>query len=414
MTEATFHPSVIIFVIGSLVVLAILLKAGLKRIGLPALVGYLVLGFLLRLADVQWGMLSEQDLEVFEILTKIGVIALLFRIGLESNLQGLIQQLRRASLVWVFDVSFSGGLGYLISYFLLGLGLIPSLFVATALMATSVGISVGVWHEADALNSPNGELLLDVAELDDISSIIFMAVLFAIVPVLQQGSAQESVGLILAKSIGIIVIKLVLFGAFCVFFSLYIESHVTGFFKKIQTPAEPMLMVVSLGVMLGALAALLGFSVAIGAFFAGLIFSRDPDSVNIDASFNALYELFSPFFFIGIGLNIDPESLLAGLGIGGMLFLIAIVGKTVGVGTIVRVMTNCWSGAALLGVSMIPRAEIAMIVMQQGVQKGDWAVPSEVYAGMVLVTAATCLFAPIVIRALLQKWPQAVEQGDRA
>jgi hypothetical protein len=63
---------------------------------------------------------------------------------------------------------------------------------------------------------------------------------------------------------------------------------------------------------------------------------------------------------------------------------------------------------------MIPRAEIAMIVMQQGVQKGDWAVPSEVYAGMVLVTAATCLFAPIVIRALLQKWPQAEEQGGKA
>jgi Kef-type K+ transport system membrane component KefB len=105
---------------------------------------------------------------------------------LESNLAGLLTQLKRASYVWLAGVAISAAVGYLAAAFM-GLALIPRLFVAIALTATSVGVSVGVWHEAGALESSTGELLVDVAEMGDISGIIFMALLFAIAPVLQSG-----------------------------------------------------------------------------------------------------------------------------------------------------------------------------------------------------------------------------------
>ncbi|MBD3323436.1 cation:proton antiporter [candidate division KSB3 bacterium] len=398
---------------GCIVTLVIVLKAGAERLRIPALVSYILLGFALRVLDARYNVCSEHAMEIFEFLAKFGVITLLFRIGLESNIRGLLQQLRHASFIWVVNVAASLGLSYGVASVWLGLEAIPSLFIAIALTATSVGISVGVWHAADALESSNGELLVDVAELDDISSIIFMALLFAVVPILREGTQDQALFLVLLKSGGMILLKLLGFGLFCVVFSLYVEEHVTRFIQKIQSSPEPMLMVVSLGIIMGAFAGLIGFSVAIGAFFAGLVFSRDPEAVHFDASFSALYELFSPFFFIGIGLKIDPGALSGGMKLGAILLLVAVVSKIAGVGAPALVTTE-WQGALLLGVSMIPRAEIAMIVMQRGVDLGAWAVPPQVYAAAVLVAAATCLFSPLLIRSLLQRWPQTVQNGEEA
>ena len=112
------------------------------------------------------------------------------------------------------DVLLSGGLGYAVCYFVLGWKFIPSLFVAAALTATSVGISVGVWQNAGALKSPTGELLIDVAELDDISGIVLMALLFALAPVLKNDTAA-SLWPMVAETGGFILLKLLVFGAFC-------------------------------------------------------------------------------------------------------------------------------------------------------------------------------------------------------
>ena len=150
---------------------------------------------------------------------------------------------------------------------------------------------------------------------------------------------------------------------------------------------------------------LLGFSEAIGAFFAGLVFSRDPQAVRIDASFDLLYELFVPFFFIGIGLKIDPVNFLAGLSLGSILLIVAVLGKLIGAGVPAAIAVG-WTGAILIGISMLPRAEIMMVVMQHGLQLGTWAVPSQVFAGMVVVSAATSIATPVLLRPLLQHWPQ--------
>ena len=154
------------------------------------------------------------------------------------------------------------------------------------------------------------------------------------------------------------------------------------------------------------MAGLGGFSVAIGAFFAGLLFSRDPRSVKLDASFDTFYELFVPFFFIGIGLKIDLAALSTAFDLGMFLLIVAVLGKFVGVAVPVLLMNAEWKSAILLGVSMALRAEIAMIVMQHGLQIGAGTVPPRVFAAMVVVSAATSILVPLVLRPLLRRWPQ--------
>lgn len=395
--------------VGVVIVLALLLRAAFKRLSLPPLTGFLLLGFGMRWLDYRLGIFSSESLEIFHLLAEIGIIALLFRIGLESKIAGLFHQLRRASFIWIGDVLVSGVLGYAFCHFILGLGLVPSLFVGTAMTATSVGVSVGVWHDAGAIKSSIGELLIDVAELDDISGILLMALLFALAPVLKSGAAMStSLGLMVLRTSGILLLKLLGFGAFCAFFSLYIERHLTLWFERVSHPPVSMLVVAGVGFIMAALAGLVGFSSAIGAFFAGLVFSRDPESVKLDASFEPVYELLSPFFFIGIGLNIDPAVIGAGLSLGALLLVVAVLGKIAGDG-LGTLLTVGWTGAILVGVSMIPRAEIAMVIMNKGLRLGPWAVPSQVYAAMAVASFSTCVLSAFAVRALLTRWPQKGE-----
>lgn len=403
MNETAEVLAVAILLVGVAVTLSILIKSRLESFGIPALIGYLVLGFLLRLLDGQWPILSPQGREIFEFLAEIGIICLLFRVGLESDLTGLLKQLSKASRIWMGDVLFNAALGFATAYWILNLAFIPSLFIAIALTATSVGVSISIWQEQKAIHSSNGELLLDAAEMDDISGIILMALLFSLAPELRSTETTASLLPSALSTTGLFFFKATIFGAFCFCFSRYLEQKLTHWFYKIESPPDPMLQVVGIGFIIAALAGLLGFSVAIGAFFAGLVFSRDPDAVKLDASFDAVYELFTPFFFIGIGLKIVPNALITGLGIGIVLLIAAILGKLIGAG-IPALLTTNFQGATLIGVSMIPRAEISTIVMQKGLSLGDWAVPAQAFAGMVVVSAATSLITPIVLRSLLKRW----------
>ncbi len=408
MTEIDYP--VLILLTGAVVAVAIPVKGVLERTPVPPLVGFLLMGLGLRLADDHWGLLGTGALDVFRYLAKVGVVMLLFRIGLESNLRGLLAQLRRASLVWVADVAISGTLAFWAAYSLLGMTLLTSLVVATAMTATSVGISVAVWERANALDSPDGELLIDVAELDDISAVILMALLFAVLPMIRTEGLDWDLLPVVGRTAGIFLAKLVGFGGLCALFAHFLEEPMTRSFRRICPRPNLMLLVVGIGLIFAALAGMLGFSLAIGAFFAGLVFSRDPESVKLEAAVLPLYALFTPFFFIGIGLDLDPGSLTAAATAGGILLLVAVGAKLVADGLPVAALRGAKAGV-LLGVSMVPRAEISMIIMHKGLRLGDWAVTPRAFGAAVVVSAGTCMIVPLVVRSLLERWPRKGEEN---
>ena len=117
-----------------------------------------------------------------------------------------------------------------------------------------------------------------------------------------------------------------------------------------------------------------------------------------------MFLLFSPFFFIDLGLSVDIEFLGQGTVIGLVLIVAAVVGKLVGAGLPIWLLTNRRTGL-LIGLSMIPRAEIAMVVMQQARLLGDWAVPPELFGGMLVVSLLTSLIIPLALQVLLRRFP---------
>lgn len=411
MTEPNQSLSFLVVLIGALIATALIVKALLDRTRVPALIGFMALGFALRLADDRWDILSDRADFTFEVLAELGIIVLLFRVGLESDLQGLLRQLRSASVIWIGNVALSGGLGYLVMSYLLGFAQIPSLIAAVTLTATSIGVSLAMWRQHEALGTRKGQILTDVAEMDDLSGVALMVLLFAILPVLREadgsGSSSGDIWQALIGTAGQFFLSFILFSGLCIAFARYGEERLTSAFKRFASQPELMVFVAGIAILIAGVAAWLGFSAALGALFAGLAFSRDPDAVNIDAGFSGVYHLLAPFFFIGIGLAVEVDAIGAALWIGVILTLVAIAGKVVGAG-IPSLLTTGSAGATLIGVSLVPRAEITMIIMERARQLGDWAVPAELFAAFVLVSVLTCLVAPIVLEILFRNWPDQI------
>ena len=390
-----------VFLVGVTIILAIVTKATLKRLGIPSLVGYLLLGIAIGFLDDQINFLTPPIQELYAFLAELGIISLLFRVGLESNLAGLISQLPRASFILLGNLSFSGILGFFAASQLLQLDLIPSLFISIALMATSVGISVSIWQEAQALNTDDGELLIDIAEMDDLAAIAIMSLFLAMIPVLN-GEIEANIVPVFLQTISPFLLKVTIFGIFCLIIFRYLERPMTRWFEQLEPAPDPMLMIAGTAFIIAALAGLMGFSVAVGAFFAGLVFCRDPDAVKFDASFATLYEFFVPFFFIHIGLQLEIDSFAMSLNLVTILLIVAVVGKVIGTG-LPAIITTGRKSALLLGISMVPRAEIAMVIMERGRQLGDWAVSPQIFTSMIIVSGITCIASPLVLRPLLQK-----------
>lgn len=391
--------SPLILLIGGILVLTLLTRAVLEREGLPAQLGYVLIGFGIRLFD-GWHGIDERYVEILLFLADVGIIALLFRIGLKSRVRRLVRRFPSAVRIWASDFIISGGIGFAAVHLLIGWGLIPSLFVGAALSATSVGVAANVWQEFGRLRTPDGALLLDVAELDDVSGAILVGLLLALAPALRNGSINPYFPEV-ATVFVIFVLKIALLAGFCLLFARYLERPITAFFEDLFPDRTTILVVLGIGLMVAAVAGMLGFSIAIGAFIAGLIFSQDPDAVLFDTAFESLYNLFVPFFFIGVGLQIQPDTLIDESGSVGILLLAALVGKGIGSGLPARMSMETPS-ALMFGLSMVPRTEITLVVMQRGLELGTWAVAPPIFSDVVVVVAVTAVVIPFLLRVMFR------------
>jgi len=182
----------LLLTLSALLILGPFFRGFLERLGVPALVGYIALGFLVSLLDHEWSFTTPQFESTIGFLAQLGVFAILFRVGLKSNTSVLLEKLPDASFIWVGDVLTNLVFGFVVSRYVLALPLETSLVIATAFSATSVAVSVAVWDEMNRLNTPSGNLLVDVAELDDLSGVLLLALLLAVIPVL--GGSEVACG----------------------------------------------------------------------------------------------------------------------------------------------------------------------------------------------------------------------------
>lgn len=394
--------AILLLFVGGAILVGILAKAVLRRLDVPALLGFLAVGVACGALDREFGLLSPSGLEVFDVLADIGIVCILFRVGLESDLGVLARELPRAVLVLVGNVVLSFALVYAVGR-ACGLGILASLLVAVALSATSIALSTYVFESAGMLKTRTGALVLDTAQLDDLLTVLFLVLLLALAPALASGA--DLAGSFTAV-VGSVATRALLFGALCYGLARFGEARITRSFRKLRHGPEPILVLIGVAMVVAAIAGALGFSLAIGAMFAGLVFSRDPRAVRLEASFDPIHALFAPFFFVAVGMRLDVGAMPGALGLGLALTAAAVVGKVVG--SAIPVWPSLGRRRALaVGVSMVPRAEIALFVAEQGRIFGDAEVPEAVHGAVLVVVALTCTLTPPVLRRLLGQDPDA-------
>lgn len=402
MTEAHDGYGLFMLALGVVALLSVPLGSALRKATLPGLVAFIGLGLALSAGERLLGGLTAELRNQIGMLARLGLVALLFRVGLESDLGRLVGQLRRAAAIWLPDMSVAAALAFALIWAWPGLGPIPALLTAIAASATSIGVSVAPWEEAGALESDDGALLLDVAELDDLSAVVLLGILFAIAPSLREGSGIIAEA---ARTGGAQLLRIAAFSALCFGFSRLVEPRLSALFAGLDPRTGSFLFAAGIVFLIAALADVLGFSMAIGAMFAGLAFSRDPAERRIDDAFAYVLALFGPFFFLSIGLSVEFGHFRTALPLAAALFVVLVAGKLAGAGLAASLVAGRRTGR-LIGASMVPRAEIFFIVMAHGLSLGAWAVPPDLYSAAVLAAVATCVAGPPAVSWLLAAKPR--------
>jgi Na+:H+ antiporter len=361
------------------------LKPLLERLRLSPYPVCIALGWLLRL------VIPEPPSDLFfglRLLGNLGLVLLLFHIGLESHLTRLLQLVRQAGLLALSNMLLSALLGLAVTL-AFGFSWEVALFVAVSLTATSIAVSLAAWPKRQ-LDSQKGSLLLDMVAIDDIAAILIMALLLS-------AAAFTPAGLL--SEFSHFVARLIALLALCYLFSHFVERRLVNRLIYYEKLPDSTLTVIAISVLIATFAAWLGFSLAIGAFFAGIAFSRDPRAVRIDAAMEMLYDLFTPFFFLWIGFQtVIGWSSLPFLA---ALLGAAVVGKLLGTWAPARMLGLPALSAWLFGLSAIPRAEISMVIAEQGLQLG--VLPEGVYSSLALISLITCICAPVAIRRVVRR-----------
>ena len=383
-----------------LYLLIILLSARLfseiaVRINLPSVIGELIAGVVLGPSLFGW----LEPNEVLKLLAEIGIILLLFQVGLETDVRRLVNTGRKSFIVAIggFFVPFL--LGFSLSYWGFELPLLISLFIGGTLTATSIGITIRVLSDINRRQETEGQIVLGAAVLDDIFGVILLALLY-------EFSTGGGVSIFNASKVFIFV------GAFFILAPLaakLIALLISRYDTISETPGLIPTTIVSLVLFFAWLAHVVGAPELLGGFAAGLALSRrfflpfgialrtnDGFAHRIETQMRPIIQLFTPIFFVMVGLSLNlhqvdwasPFIWLFSI----LFFIIAIIGKFSGA----LFINESWKVRIVIGLSMAPRGEVGLIFAELGRVSGIFN--NEIYAAMIIVIALTTILPPLAMK----------------
>lgn len=368
------------------------------RLKAPAVIGELLAGVIIGPSLLN----IVQPSEPIYLLAQIGIILLLFEVGIETDIQKLVGAGGKAFLVATVGVIAPFSLGFALSYYTFGFTLLPSLFVASTLTATSIGITLRVLADLKQQANPEAQIILGAAVIDDIIGIVLLSLLYEF----------TSSGEVEWFNAGKVLVFILIFFILAPILAKGASFVIKQWGKQNENPGLIPTMIVSLILIFAWMAHQLGAPELLGGFAAGLALSRqffipfgsflhesENFSHRVEAQMKPIVHLFTPIFFVAIGLSLNLQlidwSSSSLWMMTGALLIVAVVGKLL-------------SGFALfkdtrfikmaVGISMIPRGEVGLIFADVGKQSGVF--DGTLYAVMILVIAITTLFAPFVLRYL--------------
>ena len=355
------------------------------------------------LADIQPSEVQAVYNETFPSLkavSQIGLFALLFLTGLESELDELVAVGVQATTVAVAGVVLPFALGTAGLYYLFHVPLIPAVFAGAAMTATSIGITASVFGELKWLKRTEGQIVIGAAVLDDILGIVILAVVVAIV-----GGGTFTIGPVIKlglAAVAFVAVALVLSRKAAPAFDWVVD--------QLKAPGDVAVASFVVLTLCCFVAQAIGLEAALGAFAAGLILSASKHTHDIDAAVKPLVALFATVFFVLIGTGMDLSVLnpfdpanREGLIVAAFLLVVAMAGKVAaGWSYFSSEPTN----RLVVGLGMMPRGEVGLIFLGLGSQAGILTPALE--AAILLMVIGTTFLAPILLRLVIPPEPAAV------
>ena len=365
-----------------------------ERVGQPAVLGELVAGVLL--GPSLLGVIDPAD-PVITAFAEIGVVILLFQIGLETDLKKLASVGSAAAAVAVVGVVVPFGLGFGVARWL-GLQSLVALVMGAALTATSVGITARVLSDLGRLQDPESQVVLGAAVIDDVVGLIILAVVGQIVA--GASVTPLSVGRITVIAFGFIGLALIVGRR-------VVPPLFTAISRYGKEPSVPVIAL-TVAFAVAVLAHSAGSALIIGAFTAGLLFAPTQQAHEIEKGVVRIGYFFVPLFFAHVGALVDVRAFGDGrvLLVGGLLTACAIVGK------VVAGYAPFWfpGRKLVIGVGMVPRGEVGLIFATMGVMSG--VLDTRMFAAVAMMVMVTTFVAPIALKRLLTARPVAPGQDD--
>jgi Na+:H+ antiporter len=379
-----------------------------ERISQPAVLGELIIGIIIgNLALIGFYKLDYLKTDEYvNILAEIGVILLLFEVGLESNLGEMMEVGLSSLLVAVLGVIVPFFLGLGVSYYFLpDHNFMVYIFIGATLTATSVGITARVLKDMGKLEAKESRIILGAAVIDDILGLIVLAIVVGVIGAANDPSGDSiSIGRILGiigKAIGFLVVAAVI--------GRLVFAHLYKFASFLRV--HGMLLITSLSIcfVLSACAGLIGLAPIVGAFAAGLILDKvhyrdftNRGEHKLEELVSPVSSILTPVFFVIMGIKVDLTTFAdpSILVFAGVLTLVAIVGKQIcSLGVLEKGLNRL-----AVGVGMIPRGEVGLIFANIGAGlyiKGEKVITTSTFSAVVIMVVITTVVTPPILKKMM-------------
>ena len=352
-----------------------------ERLKQPAVVGEILAGVIIGPSLLAWVRPSD----LLSILAEIGVIFLLFTVGLETKPQAIFRVGKRAVLVAVLGVVLPFVAGYFIAQAWVG-SFAEAMFIGAAMVATSVGITARVLGSMGLLDTETARIILGAAVIDDILGLIILSLVSAV----SQGSVSYT-GLIKTAAAAVL---------FTAFVALVGSKIMTGLAPAIERlrlskPFFNLGLILCLGLSVASI--YVGVAAIIGAFLAGMALAEaTEDNHKMHRLTSGITEFLVPFFLVNIGMQLQLEVFRE--------MSVVVLAIVITIAAVITKFVGCGLGAwgmrrremAQIGVGMVPRGEVGIVVAQIGLGLG--VIQGHFFASVLFMAVATTLIAPPLIK----------------
>jgi len=385
-----------LFMYGVALLAGLLVAEVSKRIRQSEIIGQILVGIIL--GPYVLGILRPN--EIFEFISMLGMLTLLFIAGLETDVGVIIRSGKAAAILAVGGAVLTIIMTLPIAYLFTGSFAI-AFYVGVALCATSIGITVRVFADFERLKSDEAQLIIVAAVLDDLLSVILLGL---VIDLATAGTLTVQRVFKILSLTGAFFAAVLVFG---VFFTKYIAPKVW----MLRSRGAMLVFCFSLALLVSFIAAYVGLSPIVGAYFAGVILAETEirNSVLTDVSPIAVVTV--PIFLINIGMKISFVSPGKAVLMGVLFSVIAVLSKFLGGILTGMVQKQDKNSSYILGIGMVPRGEVLLIFADLGLTLH--VIDNTWYTALVLVALVTTFLTPIFLKNLLLRGGKEDEQSNK-